>query len=360
MAAAWSWRLLLIVAASGVGIWLLGYFSDVTVPIAVALLITALVVPAVDFLDRHKFPRSLAAGIVLIGLLVTVSSLLALVGQQMATQLTDLRVAVIDGITEIQVWARTGPLGISDAQLTSYIDSARATITESDAAIVGQVGSIGLGLTQFVAGFFIALFAVFFFLYEGDRMWAWTVRLFPRDSRPRVNSSGYTAWKSLTSFVRATVVVALTDAVGIAFSAWALGVPLTLAIGVLVFFGAFVPIIGALLSGFVAVLVALVAQGPWTALFMLLAVIAVQQIESQVLQPFVMGALVSVHPLVIILAIVAGITVAGIFGALIAVPLAACLNGVVKHLAEDRGPPPAPPPVDSPPEPSRGPSPEPA
>ena len=127
--------------------------------------------------------------------------------------------------------------------------------------------------------------------------------------------------------------MALTDALGVAFAAWALGVPLTLAIGVLVFLGAFVPIIGALISGMVAVLVALVAQGPWTALFMLLAVVAVQQFESHVLQPFLMGAFVSVHPLAIIIAIAAGVVVAGVVGALIAVPLAACLNGVVRHLA---------------------------
>ena len=148
-----------------------------------------------------------------------------------------------------------------------------------------------------------------------------------------MHTSGQTAWRSLTAFVRATVIVALTDAMGVAFAAWALGVPLTLAIGVLVFLGAFVPIIGALISGMVAVLVALVAQGPWTALFMLLAVIAVQQFESHVLQPFLMGAFVAVHPLAIIIAIAAGVVVAGVVGALIAVPLAACLNGVVRHLA---------------------------
>ncbi len=126
--------------------------------------------------------------------------------------------------------------------------------------------------------------------------------------------------------------MALTDAIGIAFGAWVLGVPLTLAIGVLVFLGAFIPIIGALLSGMVAVLVALVAQGPWVALAMLGVVVAIQQLESHVLQPFLMGRLVAVHPLAIILAIAAGVTVAGVVGALIAVPLAACLNGVVRHL----------------------------
>ena len=137
----------------------------------------------------------------------------------------------------------------------------------------------------------------------------------------------------------ATVLVALVDALGIAIAAWLLGVPLALAIGVLVFLGAFVPIIGALLSGLVAVLVALVAQGPIVALFMLAAVVAVQQLESHVLQPFLMGRFVAVHPLAIIIAIAAGITVSGIVGALVAVPLVACLNGIVRHLAAEAGAP---------------------
>ena len=334
IAAAWSWRLLIVGALGGALIWLMRYFSELTIPVAIALLASALVMPAVDFLSRHKVPRVLATAIVVIGLVGIIFGLLVLVGQQVATQITDLRVAVVDGITKIQDWARTGPLGISDAQLQSWIESGKDAIGSSDSSILNQAGSIGASITHLVAGFFIALFSMFFFLYEGDRMWSWLVRIFPRASRERVDSSGRTAWISLTSFVRATVVVALIDAFGIALSAWALGVPLTLAIGVLVFFGAFVPIVGAFVSGMVAVLVALVAQGPWTALFMLLAVVAVQQLESHVLQPFVMGHLVAVHPLAIILAIAAGFTVAGVVGALIAVPIAACVNGVVRHLAD--------------------------
>ena len=239
------------------------------------------------------------------------------------------------GISQLQEWARTGPLGLSDAQLQTWIDQAKAAISSSDTSLVARVTEVGLRIGHTVAGFFIALFATFFFLYEGDRIWSWIVVLFPHAARERINSSGHTAWGSLTAFVRATVVVALTDALGVMLAAWILGVPLTFAIGVLVFLGAFIPIIGALIAGSVAVLVALVAQGPWVALFMLIAVIIVQQTESHVLQPFLMGKFVRLHPLAIIIAIAAGVIVAGIVGALIAVPLAACLNGVVRHLAEE-------------------------
>ena len=331
----WAWRLLLIAAAGGVVIWLLRFFSEITVPVAVAVLGTALTIGAVDWLVDHKVPRLLATTIVVLTMLVAFVGMLTLVGQQLSTQIDDLRANVIEGITQVQEWALTGPLNLSDAQLQSWIDQAKTVIANIDtAAITKATAVVGATITHAVAGFFIALFSAFFFLYEGDRIWAWIVALFPRASRDRVHSSGQTAWRSLTAFVRATVVVALIDALGIAFAAWALGVPLTLAIGVLVFLGAFVPIIGALLSGMVAVLVALVAQGPWTALFMLIAVVVVQQVESHVLQPFLMGQFVSVHPLAIILAITAGVVVAGVVGALIAVPLAACLNGIVRHLAE--------------------------
>lgn len=332
IATQWAWRLLVIAGAGALGIWLLRYFSEITVPLAIALLGTALTVDVVNWLQGRGLPRILATFIVVITMLAAFVGVLALIGQQLSTQVADLRTRVVEGISQVQDWAETGPLNLNDGQVQDWIDKAKSSIASGDTSVFARVGEVGTTLTHVFAGFFIALFSAFFFLYEGQRIWSWVVALFPAAARERVDSSGHTAWLSLTAFVRATVLVALTDAIGIAFAAWVLGVPLTFAIGVLVFIGAFIPIIGALLSGMVAVLVALVAQGPWTALFMLIAVIVVQQIESHVLQPFLMGRLVAVHPLAIIIAIAAGVTVAGVVGALIAVPLAACLNGVVRHL----------------------------
>jgi len=332
IATQWAWRFIVIGGAGFIGIWLLRYFSEVTVPIAVAILGTALTIPAVDWLQSKGLPRLAATFLVVIFMLVAFFGMLALVGQQLSTQVTDLRTNVVDGISQVQDWAKTGPLKLSDSQVQDWVDRAKESIGSGDTSVLGRLSEVGTTLTHVLAGFFISLFSSFFFLYEGQRIWAWIVVLFPRAARDRVNSSGRTAWASLTAFVRATVIVAATDAMGIAFGAWVLGVPLSFAIGVLVFLGAFIPIIGALLSGMVAVLVALVTQGPWVALFMLIVVVVVQQIESHVLQPFLMGRLVAVHPLAIIIAIAAGVTVAGVVGALIAVPLAACLNGVVRHL----------------------------
>ena len=195
-----------------------------------------------------------------------------------------------------------------------------------------HAAAFGLTATHFVAGLFISLFALFFFLYEGPRIWAWVVRLFPRTARDRVDSSAVIAWDQLSAFVRATMIVAFVDAVGIGVGAAILKVPFAFAIGILVFLLAFIPIVGALLSGFVAVVLALVAHGPGVALIMLAVVIGVQQLESHVLQPFLLGKAVSVHPLAVILAIAIGSITAGIVGALVAVPFAAVVNAVGKHL----------------------------
>lgn len=334
IATQWAWRIIVFAVAGGIGIWLLRYFSEVTVPVAIAVLGTALAIGAVDWLEAHRIPRLAATFIVVLTMLAVFVGMLALVGQQLSTQVVDLRANVVEGISQVQDWASNGPLNLSHSQIQTWIDKAKDSISSNNTSAVSTVGQVGLTITHIVAGFFIALFSAFFFLYEGDRIWAWIVALFPEAARERVNSSGHTAWASLTAFVRATMLVALTDAMGIALGAWILGVPLALAIGVLVFIGAFIPVIGALLSGMVAVLVALVTQGPLVALAMLGVVVGIQQLESHVLQPFLMGRLVAVHPLAIIIAIAAGVTVGGVVGALIAVPLAASLNGVVRHLVE--------------------------
>ncbi|MDD9349077.1 AI-2E family transporter [Mumia sp.] len=337
LAASWGWRLI-IIAAAGLGLmWLLGFFSEITIPVAIAILVTALIRPFVDRFERLHVPRALATLLVMVLGIGAVVGMLTLVGQQVSAQFDDLRTKVVDGLEEIQDWARTGPLGLSDAQLNAGIDRVTGTIEawgSSGTGVVDRVTELGTTVTHLLAGFFIVLFATYFFLYQGGRIWDWVVRIFPRNARSPVDTSGRVAWASLTAFVRATVLVALVDAIGIAGVAWGLGVPLVLAIATLVFLGAFVPIVGAFVSGLVAVLVALVAQGPWTAIFMLLGVIAVQQVEAHILQPFLMGHLVQLHPLAIILAIAAGVTVAGIVGALLAVPLAACVNAVVRHLSE--------------------------
>jgi predicted PurR-regulated permease PerM len=331
IASAWSWRVLVIAGAVAVLGWVVSYLSEVVIPILVAVLLSALLVPVVRALQRLRLPRGPASGLTVVGMIIVISGLLTLAGTQISSGFSDLSAQVGEGIKQLRDLAR-GNLGISDAQITQAVNRAKETFT-SGGDVAGKAAALGTGATHFLAGLVIALFATFFFLYQGERIWAWVVRLLPRRARDKTDSSGRRAWVSLTAFVRATVIVAAVDAIGIAVGAWILGLPLVPAIGILVFISSFVPIVGAVASGAVAVLVGLVDQGFWVALIMLGVVVAVNQLESHVLQPFLLGRAVSVHPLAVILAIAAGVTIAGIVGALLAVPCAAVANAVVNHLA---------------------------
>ncbi len=339
LAAAWSWRLI-VIAVAGLGLlWTMRYFAVITLPIAISLLFAALAVPVVNALRRIGLPRGPSTGIVMVLGIGTIALLLTFVGQQVAQGASDLADSVVTGLDQVRDWLRSGPLAVSDSQLDGYIKEIQGAVTDSTGTdgVVTRVTEVGTAVGHVVAGFFIVLFSTYFFLADGDRIWSWLVRLAPRAARERVDASGRVAWVSLTQFVRATVLVAMADAIGIMAVAWFLDVPFVVAIGVLVFLGAFVPMIGATIAGSVAILVALVDQGPVTALFMLIGVIVVQQIEGHILQPFLMGRFVSLHPLGVIVAIGCGVLVAGIAGALIAVPLAAAANAVAQHLATYTG-----------------------
>ena len=335
LAAAWSWRLIVISVATLGLLWLFRFFALITVPLAISLLVAALATPFVNALRHVGVPRGPGAGIVLLLGLAVLTLLLSFVGQQVAAGSDDLARQVVEGLERIRGWMRTGPLHLTEGQLDGYIEQVQAAITNRGDAggVLTRVTEVGAVVGTGVAGLFFALFGTYFFLADGQRIWAWLVRIAPRAARERIDESGRVAWISLTQFVKATVLVALADALGVMLVAALLGLPFVTAIGVLVFLGAFVPMIGATVAGSVAVLVALVDQGPLAALLMLGGVILVQQIEGNVLQPLLMGRFVAMHPLGVLVAIACGVIVAGVIGALIAVPLAAATNAVVQHLA---------------------------
>ena len=207
-------------------------------------------------------PRKIAALLVVIFGIGLIALLITFVSNQVASGVGDLSKQVADGVDQIRDWLRDGPLHVTDTQISEALDKAQEQISELGKDAVGKVGEVGTAVGHVVAGIFIVLFSTYFFLADGQLIWAWMVRLFPRAGRLQADSSGRVAWTSLTQFVRATVLVAGTDAIGIMIGAAILQVPFVSAIGVLVFLGAFVPMIGAFVSGTVAVLVALVAQGP--------------------------------------------------------------------------------------------------
>ncbi len=333
LAAAWSWRFAVICVAGAIILWLINLFLVVVLPLIIALLIAALVAPIVQWLQRRGLSRQLASLLVVLFGIAFLALLGTFVGSQVSKGAGDLSGQVSDGLDQIRNWLSTGPLNLSDRQFNSLLEDAQKQLAEQGRQLPAQLTEVGATVGHVVAGVFIVLFATYFFLADGSMIWGWLVRIFPRAGRVRADSSGKVAWKSLTQFVRATVLVAGADALGVMIGALVLGVPFVSAIGVLVFIGAFVPLVGAFVSGSVAVLVALVAQGPFTALLMFGVIVLVQQLEAHILQPFLMGRFVAVHPLAVIIAIALGILVAGIAGALIAVPLVASLNAVVQHLA---------------------------
>ncbi|HET9142133.1 AI-2E family transporter [Actinophytocola sp.] len=335
VAAALSWRFLFVIAAVYVILWLIGYFFHLFLPVAVALLLAALMAPAVDRLVSVNVPRGLSAAMVLIAGIALLGGVLTFVIIQFIDGLPDLQNQVSDSLDQIRNWLTNGPWHIESEQINTWVDNAVRTIKENQAAITSGAITTATTIGEVLTGFLLTLFTLIFFLYDGRSIWTWVTRGFPARVRDRVDVAGRRGFTALVSYVRATVLVALFDAVGIGVGLWILGVPLVIPLAALVFLGAFIPILGSLLAGTVAVLVALVANGFITALIVLAIVVAVMQIEGHVLQPLLLGRAVKLHPLAVVLAIAAGLIAAGIAGALIAVPLLAVVNAAVKSLLHD-------------------------
>lgn len=348
IAAAWSWRLIVIGIVTWALIRVVSRMQVVVIPLTIALLLSALLAPAVGWLLRARFPRSLATALVLVGGLVAVVGTLTMVVNEFIDGLPELSRNASAGIRQIRDWLRNGPLELSDGRLSSYIDQGERWLNENTQVASGAI-STAATLFEALTGTFLVLFATFFFLRDGNRIWRFLVRLLPVAARHRVDDAGQAAWRTLVAYVRATVLVAFIDAVGIGVFLVIFKVPFAFPLAALIFLSSFVPIVGATLSGAVAVLVALVDSGWVKALIILGAVIVVQQLEGHVLQPLIMGRAVAIHPLAVVVAIAGGVVLAGIVGALVAVPLIAVLNTAVRRLVSQRIPEPPPgAPADSP------------
>jgi predicted PurR-regulated permease PerM len=338
ISAAWSWRLLaLAVAVYGV-VRVIGILRIVVIPLAIALLLTAFLSPAVGWLLRASFHRTFAVVVVMVCGLAAVAGTLTLVVNEFVSGAPQLGEDAGNGIRQIQDWLQNGPLHLSDAQINRYIDEAQSWITDNSSRFTSGAISTAATVAEVLTGAVLVLFSTFFFLRDGRKIWRFIVRLFPLNARWRIDDAGQASWSALGNYVRATVLVAFIDALGIGIALVIFDIPFSFALAALVFLGAFIPIVGATLSGAVAVLVALVDRGPIVALIILGAVIGVQQLEGHVLQPLIMGRAVALHPLAVIVSIASGVVIAGIVGALVAVPLIAVLNTAVRRLNKRRPP----------------------
>jgi putative heme transporter len=336
ISAAWSWRLIVVGVVGWALLRFISTISVVVIPLAIALLLSALLAPAVGWLFRLKLPRSLATFLVLICGIGVIAGTLTLVINQFIAGLPELTSKTTQGVRQIQEWAKTGPLHLSDTQLNNAIDNAQNWINSNTSTLTSTGLSTAATLAELVTGMLLVLFSTFFFLRDGRKIWRFIVRLFPVNARWSLADAGDASWATLSNYVRATVLVAFIDAVGIGLALVILKVPFPFPLAALVFLGAFIPIVGASVSGAVAVLVALVDQGWVVSLIVLGAVILVQQVEGHVLQPLIMGRAVAIHPLVVIVGIASGVILAGIIGALVAVPVIAVLNTGVRRLVRRR------------------------
>ncbi|MCZ2827782.1 AI-2E family transporter [Modestobacter sp. VKM Ac-2986] len=332
IAAAWSWRSIAVVAALYLLLRAAGYVAVVVVPVIVALLLAALLQPGAASLRRRGWPSSLAALTMLVGGLGVVAGIVTLVVEEFVSGYDDLASQVDEGLTQVQDFV-TRTLPITDGQITDAVESANQAVVDNRDLLTSGALTTAATVGEVLTGALLTLFTLFFFLMDGRQIWLWVVGLTPANSQAHLDEAARRSWRTLISYVRATVVVAAFDAVVIGVALLFLGTPLVVPLAALVFLGAFVPIIGSFLAGTVSVLVTLVAVGPVRALIALGVIVLVMQLEGHVLQPLLLGRAVSVHPLAVVLGIAGGLLVGGIFGALIAVPVIACANVAGTYLS---------------------------
>lgn len=337
VSAALAWRTIVILGALAALGWITGRLSVVVIPVAIALLLSALLAPAVSALTRIRVPRGLATAVVLVGGLAAVGGVLTFVINAFIAGLPDLQNQLFASLNTIRDWLARGPLHLSQEQIDGYIGQARSWLERNQANLTSGALATATTFGNFLTSLVLMLFTLIFFLHDGRRIWRFVLRLAPANVRENIDLAGCRGFGSLIGYIRATGLVAIGDALGIGIGLAVIGVPLVVPLAALVFLGAFVPIVGAVASGAVAVLVALVAKGPIAALLVILVVLGVQQLEGNVLQPLLIGRAVKLHPLAVVLAISVGVVVAGIVGALLAVPLMAMVNSAVRALT-DRSP----------------------
>ncbi|MGV0625718.1 AI-2E family transporter [Mycolicibacter minnesotensis] len=340
-ATAWAWRLLVLFAAVMVVLLVIRRLEVIVVPVAIAMMMSALLLPGVDWLDRRGIPRGLAVFLLLLGGLAVLVGLLSFVVDEFMNGLPELVEQVTQVINSTQHWLVEGPLHLSSEQIDHAGNAVVTGLRDNQAKLTSGALSTAETITKIFTGAFVMLFTLIFFLYGGRDIWRFTVRFFPSAVRAKVHAAGIAGFESLIGYVRATFLVALVDAIGIGVGLAVMSVPLALPLASLVFLGAFIPLVGAVLTGLLAVLVALIAKGSIYGLVTLGLVIAVNQLEAHVLQPLLMGRAVSIHPLAVVLGISAGGILAGIVGCLLAVPTIAFIDRAVRVLvrSSDADPP---------------------
>lgn len=336
--AAIGWRVLVLAGVLVVGLLLMAQLHLVIMPVFVALLLTTLLAPASRWLRQRRVPPAAAAAVVVVASVVALVGTVALLAPPVADELGGIGEEVAEGGRQALNWLIDGPLDMSPEQVDRLIEQATEQARSNGQTITSGVLSGAVVAAELLAGLLLTVVLVFFFIKDGDTMTGWVLERAPADRRAELVAVSRRAWQTLSGYVRGIAIVALADALGVGLGLLLIGVPLVLPLMVLTFIGGFFPVIGATVAGAVAILVALVSSGPIDALLTAVVVVAVQQLESNFLQPVVMGRAVQLHPVVILLAITAGAVLGGVIGAFLSVPTAAVIAAVGNELRLRRKP----------------------
>ncbi|KAA1022311.1 AI-2E family transporter [Pseudonocardia sp. EV170527-09] len=328
-----AWRGLLVATAVAVVLWLIAQLAVLVVPVVLALILTALLAPVARVVNRVPLvPRGVATGVVVAGGLAVAVGVLWWAVAAFLDGLPSLSASIGETVVALRDRLAGPPFRLDDTQLAAVFQSVLDTLQRNQAAlannVIGALGTAG----ELAAETLLMLFVLIFLIHDGARIWRFVLGAVPQHVRRRADVAGRRAFASLVGYTRATVVVAAVDAVTAAVGLWAIGVPLVVPLATLIFFGAFVPTVGAVVTGIVAVLVALASGGWVDALLVIGLLLIVQNVEGYILQPLLLGRSVRLHPLAVVLPISAGLIVGGVPGALLAVPLVTLADAGVRSL----------------------------
>ena len=330
-----GWRFLVCVAALAIVVYGIVKVSFAFIPVFIALLLSTLLVPPARWLQRRGAPPVLATVAVFLGGLALFAAVVALLAPPVVNEFGTIGDRVREGADKLGAYLADSPLNLDEEKVQREIDRVDDRLRENSSTITSGVLSGAAVVGQLFAGLLITLVVLFFFVKDGPRIWEWVIRLFPATRRGAVEKFGRDSWHVLTHYVRGVVTVATVDAVGIGIALWLIGVPLVVPLAILTFFAAFVPVVGAYVAGAACALVALVHGGPIDALLVVGSTVLVQQVESSVLYPMIVGRQMELHPIAILLAVTVGGILAGIVGAAIAVPIAA-VGAVAMKVAREQ------------------------
>jgi putative heme transporter len=331
-AAIWSICLLAVFAAGYIVVHIFERISLIAFSFVVSLFFTAVLVPLVNRLSALGVQRTLATFLVLFSGLAVFGLVAWFVIAQISSHASSLADQIVAVANKIAGWLKSGPLHLKNADIDTWQKQITDAVKKNQAALLSGAVDTARRVFEVIGGLLLALFSTFFLLRDGEQIWQWVLRLFPSRARNRIDGAGHRGWQTLGGYVRGQVSIAFIHAVTITIVLLVLRVPLAVALGVVIFLGSFVPIIGLTASGALCVGITLLEHGAGAAITVAIAIIVLVQLEGHLLQPMIMSRAVHIHPLAVVLAVGTGTMLYGMVGALIAVPLSAFSNSFIRGL----------------------------